>query len=83
MGLEKIIKQLKHYLNDSDGKNKAVCAHIDELLEKLEKKEKKLHEKIEAEDNSDARKKLKTELKVVQLQIKKGHKKRKEIRKNR
>ncbi len=82
MGLEKIIKKLKHYLSESDGKDKAICAHVDELIEKLKKKEKKLQHKIEQEENSDALKKLKLELKVVQLQLKKGDKKRKEIRKN-
>jgi hypothetical protein len=79
MGIEKLLKQLQEYLNKEEKKKVAHCDRIDRLLEKLEEKKKKLEKKLAAESNSTKQKRLLTDLKVVKLQLKNGHKRREEL----
>ncbi|MFC1388978.1 MAG: hypothetical protein G8D81_17955 [gamma proteobacterium symbiont of Clathrolucina costata] len=61
--------------------DKAKCDRIDELLGQLEKKEQRLKKKLDEEKNSKKYKRLKTDLKIVQAQLKKGTKRRDELSK--
>ena len=79
MGIEKLLKDLTDYLDKGERKKKAHCERIDELLGKLEEKEAKLTKKLEKEKDTVKRKRLKTELKIVAVQRKKGVQRREEL----
>jgi Skp family chaperone for outer membrane proteins len=79
VGIEKLLKDLKDYLDKGERKKKAHCERIDELLAKLEEKEAKLTRKLEKEKDSIKRKRLKTELKIVAVQRMKGAQRRDEL----
>ena len=79
MGIEKLLKDLKDYLDKGERKKKAHCERIDELLAKLEAKEAKITRKLENEKDTVKRKRLKTELKIVAVQRKKGVQRREEL----
>lgn len=79
MRIEKIHKQLAEYFDQSQRKKKIHCERIDDLLDKLKKKEHKIEKALEKETNSNKRKHLKIELKTVHAQRKKGDKRRKEL----
>ena len=72
MGIEKLLDNLKDYLDKGERKKKAHCDRIDELLAKLAEKEKKLRKKLEKEKDERKRKRLSTELKIIAVQRKKG-----------
>ncbi|MCP5416127.1 MAG: hypothetical protein H6965_03430 [Chromatiaceae bacterium] len=79
MGIEKLLDNLKDYLDKGEKKKKAHCDRIDELLAKLAEKEEKLRTKAEAETNISKRKRLNTELKIIEVQRKKGIARREEL----
>jgi len=79
VGIEKLLKDLTDYLDKGERKKKAHCERIDELLAKLEEKEAKLTKKLEKEKDTVKRKRLKTELKIVAVQRKKGVQRREEL----
>jgi len=79
VGIEKLLKDLTDYLDKGERKKKAHCERIDELLAKLEEKEAKLTKKLEKEKDTVKRKRLKTELKIVAVQRKKGAQRREEL----
>ena len=79
MGIEKLLKDLTDYLDKGERKKKAHCERIDELLAKLEEKEAKITRKLENEKDTVKRKRLKTELKIVAVQRKKGAQRREEL----
>ena len=81
MGINKLIKDLQKQLSKGEKKGKAPLDRIDSLLLELGLKEKKLKNKLAKEKNTGERKRLKLDLKVVQLQLKKGKKKRSEMAK--
>ncbi|MEN8177413.1 MAG: hypothetical protein ABFS39_02205 [Pseudomonadota bacterium] len=81
MGIEKLLASLNDYLHHGDKKKSVPCDRIDEILSKLEDKKKKLEKKIGNEDNNTKKKRLKTELKIVALQMKKAYKRRQEFSK--
>lgn len=81
MGIEKLLESLNDYLHRSEKKKTVHCDRIDEILSKLEDKKKKLEKKIESENNNTKKKRLKTELKIVSLQMKKAYKRRQELSK--
>ncbi len=81
MGIEKLLANLKSYLDKGERKKKAHCDHIDSLLEMLREKEIKLKKKLKNETGSDKRKKLKMELKIISAQLKKGARRREELQK--
>ena len=81
MGIEKLLENLKDYLDKGERKKKAHCERIDFLLDKLEEKEKKLKHKLEKEKSASKRKHIKTELKIISVQLKKGISRRGELRK--
>ena len=75
MGIEKLLESLNDYLHKGEKKKSVRCDRIDEILAKLDDKKKKL----DSEKNSTKKKRLKTEIKVVSLQLKKAHKRRAEL----
>lgn len=81
MGIESLLESLNNYLNRGEKKKSAPCDRIDEILSKLEAKKKKLAHKLTSEENNTKKKRLKTDLKIVTLQLKKAHKRREEMEK--
>ena len=81
MKFQNLIKKLETHLSKGEHSKRAQCDRIDELLGKLERKRKKLEKDVEAEKNPTQKKRLKTDLKIVTLQLKKGVKRREELRK--
>lgn len=82
MGIKKLLKNLNEYLEKGKKKKKknlVTCDRIDDLLEQLKEKEKKLKKQLDKEKNTSKRKRIKTELKVIALQVKKGVKRRDEL----
>jgi Skp family chaperone for outer membrane proteins len=77
--IDDVLKRLNNYLNKGERKKKAHCERIDTLLNKLKEKEDSLEKKLLDEKDSDKRKRIKIELKVVTAQRKKGQKRRKEL----
>lgn len=82
MGLEKIIKQLQEHLDRGAKKKTVRCDAVDELLDKLEGKRKKLEKKLETTSSGSKRKSLKLELKIVNAEIKRGKQRRDDIKKH-
>ena len=70
----------KEYLDKAGQAKKANCDRIDGILEKLAQKEKKLKKKLEKEKNAAKRKRLKTELKIIAVQRRKGIERREELK---
>jgi hypothetical protein len=79
MGIEKLLKNLNDFLNKGEKKKTAHCDRIDGLLTKLEEKKLKLEKKLAAEKNTTKQKRLMTDIKIVTLQLKNGHKRRQEL----
>ena len=72
MGISKLINRLQKSISNAGANNGTARERIDCLLDKLEKKEKKLKQKLENEKNPKKRKELKLQLKIVSTQRKKG-----------
>ena len=83
MGINKLIKNLQNQLSKGETKGKASLDRIDDLLGDLKQKEKKLKHKLDGEQNSSKRKRLKLELKIVHVQLKKGKARRAQLAKKR
>ena len=81
MGIDKLLTSLHEYLDKGERKNLAHCDRIDKLLNQLEEKKEKLKSKLEKEKSSRKKKRLKTDLKIVSLQLKKGYARREELKK--
>ena len=79
MGIYKIIKDLESIFK-KDKINKSHYEDLEDLLKELEKKEKKLKSELDAESSKKKRKKLKMELKIVNVQIRKGYSKLKSLK---
>lgn len=79
MGIEKLLDNLKDYLDKGEKKKKAHCDRIDKLLAKLAEKEEKLRKKMENEVDERKQKRLNTELKIIAVQRKKGAARRAEL----
>jgi rubrerythrin len=79
MGTKKLLKKLGKYLDNADMDEREHCDQLDELLDKIRKKEEKLKSKLEGESDPEERKHLKTELKIVALQLKRGTARREEL----
>lgn len=80
MAIDKLYKKLSDYLDKGERKKVAHCKRIDELLDKLKKKEAHLKKKLAKETDAAKQKRLKTELKVVRAQRKKGDERRIELK---
>ena len=80
MGIEKLVDSLNEYLKKGEKKKNIQCDRIDELLSKLEEKKKNFKKKLNDESNPTKKKRLSTELKIVTLQLKKGYKRRNELK---
>jgi tRNA A37 N6-isopentenylltransferase MiaA len=81
MNINELLENLKKRLEKAELSDTAKCDRIDELLVQLKKKEQRLKNKLEEEKNSKKYKRLKTDLKIVQAQLKKGIKRRNELSK--
>ncbi len=79
MGTKKLLTKLGEYLDLADTDEREHCEKIDELLHKIREKEEKLRSKLEEETDPAERKHLKTELKIVALQLKRGAARREEL----
>jgi len=80
VGAKKLLEKLHKYLDQGEKRDAAVrCEQIDLILDKLEKKERKLKSKLEAEKDKSTRKQLEMEMRIIALQRKKGSKRRKEL----
>jgi hypothetical protein len=80
VAIDKLYKKLSDYLDKGEHKKVAHCKRIDDLLHKLKKKEEHLKKKLSKETDTAKKKRLKTELKVVKAQRKKGEKRRTELK---
>lgn len=80
MSINELVETLNDYLTAAGRKKRFQCSRIDELLEQLEKKKKKLKKKLQHEPNATKRKRIKTNLKIVSLQLKKGNKRRDKLK---
>jgi hypothetical protein len=80
MTIDKIYKKLSDYLDKGERKKVAHCKRIDDLLHKLKKKEDHLKKKLSKETDAAKKKRLKTELKVVKAQRKKGEERRVKVK---
>ncbi|RLJ17141.1 hypothetical protein DJ030_15360 [bacterium endosymbiont of Escarpia laminata] len=81
MGIEKLLDSLNGFLKKAEKKKTAQCDEIDALLDKLKEKKKKLEKNQSNENNPTKKKRLSTELKIITLQLKKGSKRRNELKK--
>jgi hypothetical protein len=72
MGFNKLIKQLHKALSTKKRSKDVSRERIDNLLDRLEKKEKKLKQKLDKEKKPKKRKELKLQIKIVSTQRKKG-----------
>jgi len=81
VGVNKLLEKLHKYL-DKGEKNKASvrCDQIDLILDKLQKKERRLKKRLAAEKDKGKRKQLNMEVRIIALQRKKGNKRRKELK---
>jgi len=82
MGIDKLVKCLRKRLKKGDEADIDKCEQLDDLLGQFEKKKQGLQRKLEKADGKSKRKRLKTDLKVIKLQLKKGQKRRNELDKN-
>ncbi len=80
MKIKTLLDNLNVYLKKGEKEKSIQCDRIDELLGKLEEKKKKLQKKLGDESNNTKKKRLSTELKIVTLQLKKGLKRREELK---
>lgn len=81
MGVDKLLKKIQKHLDKGEKDNEKIrCERIDFLLEKLKKKEQKLTKKLADEKNKNKRKQLNMERRIVSLELKKGTKRRKELK---
>jgi DNA-binding transcriptional MerR regulator len=79
MKIESLLKNLRKLLEKVELSDSAKCERIDDLLVQLQSKEERLKKKLKEKSDSKKYKRLKTELKIVQAQLKKGKKRRKEL----
>jgi hypothetical protein len=72
MGVKKLFKKLEKQLLAGEREGYVHHDQVDELLQSIRKKQKKLKKKLQKEKDPGKRKTLKTELKIVALQLKRG-----------
>ena len=80
MGLNKLLKTLNDYLSRDIKSDSARYEKLTEILEKLEAKKKKLEKKLHEAKGHSKKKRLKTDIKIVTLQLKKGYKRREKFK---
>ena len=72
MGFKKLIKSVQEILSSETESTHASRERIEELLDELETKEKKLNHKLSEEEDRSKRKDLKLKLKIISTQRNKG-----------
>ncbi|RKZ71581.1 MAG: hypothetical protein DRQ48_03130 [Gammaproteobacteria bacterium] len=79
MKQEKLLDKLKIFFDSDTREREKQKSDIKDILKKLKKRERKLKEKLEAENNAGKRKHFQQEIDVVYAQRKKGIKLIKEL----
>jgi hypothetical protein len=80
MELGKLLGNLKTYLKEGEKKKRVQCDRIDDILEKLAEKEKKLQKKLAKEKSASKRRQMSTDLKIIVVQRRKGLARREELK---
>lgn len=80
MPIDKLYKKLSAYLDKGERKKVAHCKRIDDLLHQLKKKEAHLKKKLSKETDEAKQKRIKTKLKIIKAQRKKGVERRTELK---
>lgn len=78
MGIKKIIKNINHFFGQEEPEQ-GNLEIIDELLEELTNKIKKLEHKLENEDKKSKRKHLKLDIRIARAELKKASERRQEL----
>lgn len=79
METNKLIKDLKSIFKKDNIRN-THCETLADLLKELEKKERNIKSELDDVSSKKKRKKLKIDLKIVQIQLRKGYSKLKELK---
>ncbi len=79
MGIHKLLKKLNKNLNKVEKDDLAHCEQVNDLLRKIHKRKDDLEKLLKKERNVSKKKKLKIGLKIVELQLKKGESRRREL----
>ncbi|MCU7890529.1 MAG: hypothetical protein KZQ78_02515 [Candidatus Thiodiazotropha sp. (ex Ustalcina ferruginea)] len=74
MKLEKLLHKLREYFNKGKEQSPTKLDKIDELLLQLRGKKQHLKRRLEKEKRGCKRKRLKAEVTIVEIQLKKGRK---------
>ena len=82
MKTPKLIKKVESYLDADKKKQRKQMDSIQEILKKLEKKQRILKDKLAKEKNQKSRKRIQTDLDIIFVQRKKGLKALKKTQKS-
>ena len=79
MKLEKILRNLERFFQKGEESSKVRCGRLDDLLDELKSKQKKTENALRKQKDSDKRKKLKLESKIISMELGKAKQRRKEL----
>ena len=79
MKTKKLLERLAEFTSNKGSKKRKECEAMKELLKTLKKRQKKLEEQLEGE-SGDRKKRLRSKIKVIRAQRKKGIEHYKELR---
>ncbi|MEW8027389.1 MAG: hypothetical protein AB2792_12550 [Candidatus Thiodiazotropha sp.] len=82
MKIEKILRRLRKYLDKGKRGSEDDRDKIDQLLKRLEDRRGHLRHRLKKEKRVCKQKRLKAELKIVEIKLKKGRKRRKRLAQN-
>ncbi|MEW7991982.1 MAG: hypothetical protein G8D61_14690 [gamma proteobacterium symbiont of Ctena orbiculata] len=82
MKVNKIVRLLRSYLDKDSKRGRQDLDAIDELLKRLEERRDQLRHKLLKQKPVCKQKRLKTELKIVEMKLKKGRKRREALAKD-
>ncbi|MEW8507369.1 MAG: hypothetical protein AB2598_11735 [Candidatus Thiodiazotropha sp.] len=81
MKVKKIVRLLQRFLDKDKKRTKQELAAIDELLKRLEDRRDRLQHKLLKQKRTCKQKRMKAELKIVEMKLKNARKRRKTIAK--
>ena len=79
MKLAKILRKLDRLFKKGEESNSVRCEKLDDLLDELKSKEKKIGNVLLKEGDPEMRKKLKLEAKIISMELAKARQRRKEL----
>ncbi|MET0069313.1 MAG: hypothetical protein ABW096_04690 [Candidatus Thiodiazotropha sp.] len=82
MKVNKIVRLLRSYLDKDSKRGRQDFDAIDGLLKRLEERRDQLRHKLQKQKTVCKQKRLKTELKIVEMKLKKGRKRREAMAKD-